>query len=70
MMEREVLTVHEVARLFGMSERWVYSMVALDRIPGSFRVGKRIFFSRPAIERLLGERIDVEPNRDGGAEGK
>lgn len=69
-IERRTLTVAEVARLLGMSERWIYDLAALGRLPGVIRVGRRILFSRAAIEQLLGERIEIEPIRAGGEEGK
>ena len=61
-MERETLTVNEVAELLGCGRNLVYEMAKTGRLPGVLRLGRRIVVSRRAIEKLLEGRPDVGEN--------
>lgn len=53
-MERITLTVEEVATMLGISLSLTYSMVRKKEIPHK-KVGARILFHKPTIERWLTE---------------
>jgi excisionase family DNA binding protein len=53
-MEREVLTVEEVAKRLGLGRNSAYEGVARGEIP-SIRVGRRILVPRVAIDRMLAQ---------------
>lgn len=51
-MERDVLSVREVAERLGLNVKSVYSGIRVGEIP-SLRVGGRILIPRAALARLL-----------------
>lgn len=59
-MERQTVTVGEVARMLGIGRNSAYEAVRRGEIP-TLRIGKRILVPRAALEGLLagGERLGV-----------
>lgn len=51
---RVTFDVREVAALTGLSTDSIYEGARTSEIPGAIRVGRRLLFSRAAIERWLG----------------
>ena len=51
-IEKLVWTVEDVARALGVSERHVYKLISMDRIPYS-KVGRRTVFLRSRITEWL-----------------
>lgn len=52
-VERQVYSVVEASRLFGVSRGEIYKAVASGELP-SIRVGKMILLTKAEIHRLLG----------------
>jgi len=50
---RLTMDVAEVARAIGVSKDTVYEGARTGDVPGSLRVGRRLLFSRAAIERWI-----------------
>lgn len=51
--KRLTMDVAEVSRTIGVSKDSVYEAARTGEIPGSLRVGRRLLFSRAAIERWI-----------------
>jgi excisionase family DNA binding protein len=58
-MERETLTVREVARLLGVGKNCAYDAIRRGQVP-SVRIGKRIVIPRSAFQRMLDEAAPVQ----------
>ena len=50
-----VMDVREVAEMFGIHENKIRDLAHAGKIPGAFRLDKRILFSRTRVERFLSE---------------
>ena len=50
--EKLVLSVAEAAKIVGISDRYMYSLVKTEGFP-TIRIGKRLLVSRPGLERWL-----------------
>ncbi|GIW12571.1 MAG: hypothetical protein KatS3mg062_0010 [Tepidiforma sp.] len=50
---RQALSIREVAELLGCSTGHVWNLAQRGELP-SFRLGKRLFIPREAVERLFG----------------
>ncbi len=50
--EKITLTAEEVSHIMGMSKRFVYELAQRGELPCR-RFGKKVLFSRVAIERLM-----------------
>ncbi len=59
-MERRTLTVPEVAQMLGLSRNSAYKAAREGQIPGVIRIGERYMVPRSVVEKLLGERLDLE----------
>lgn len=58
----EFLSVRDVARILGVSQRWVYDRIGTDRLPASVRIG--LFYKFPkdqfhAWKRKIGAPSNV-----------
>ncbi|MCW3039048.1 MAG: helix-turn-helix protein [Solirubrobacterales bacterium] len=51
-----LLTPKEAAELLGVRTSWVYEAVRQGQLP-CLRLGRHIRFSRPSLERWLGEQL-------------
>ena len=64
---RATMTIEEVAAVLGLARSTAYDLAKADRLPiPVIRAGKRIFVSRPLVERVLaGEdvRRSADPNQ-------
>ena len=54
--DRLVLSVPEVARMLGRSERWVYEMIQARLIPGR-KIGGSVFVPRVKFVNWLNEDV-------------
>ncbi len=61
-MERRTVTVPEAARLLGISRSAAYAAAGRGELPGLVRIGKRFLIPRAAIEKLLGEQVQIAGN--------
>jgi excisionase family DNA binding protein len=52
--EKITLTAEEVSQIMGMSKRFVYELAQRGELPCR-RFGKKVLFSRVAIEQLMEE---------------
>lgn len=55
--EKITLTAEEVSQIMGMSKRFVYELAKRGELPCK-RFGKKVLFSRVAIERLMEETAE------------
>ena len=61
----EICSVSDVLTVFPISRATIYRMAAQGRLP-SFRVGRRVLFSRSHLLRWLdGELVGQSSNREG-----
>ncbi|MFY9780845.1 MAG: helix-turn-helix domain-containing protein [Candidatus Baltobacteraceae bacterium] len=51
--ERATLNAAQLASLLGINLKLVYQGHARREIPGGFKIGRRLLFSRAAIQRFL-----------------
>lgn len=51
----EVLTADEAAQLLRISRKAVYAAANRDEIPGAFRIGRSVRFSRAALVAWMGQ---------------
>lgn len=61
-IERQTLTIEEVAALLGISRNSAYQAVASGQIP-VLRLGRRLLIPRAALERLLADTKASQPDR-------
>jgi len=60
-LQRRTYTIEEVADLFGLNRNTAYAMARADELPvPTIKIGKRMFVSRAALDRLL-DSPDAEP---------
>lgn len=59
-MERRTLTIPEVARLLGLSKNTAYQAARNGAIPGVLHIGDRYMVPRGVVEKLLGEKLELE----------
>ena len=59
---RTAMTTKEIARLLHISEREIYKLAALNRIP-HFKIGCSIRFDPPAVATWLEARMLATPER-------
>ncbi len=52
-LSKQTLNAHEIARILGINVKGVYEGHARGEIPGGFKIGRRLLFSRAAVERFL-----------------
>lgn len=53
MEQLDVYTVDELASMLRMSRRSVWEHIRKGHIPGSFKIGRRVFVRREGIEKLM-----------------
>lgn len=58
--DRDWLTVHEVAAEYPFSPRWLYNQRYLRQGPPAAKVGKRLLYSRRAIEAWLAAQVKAQ----------
>ena len=52
-MIKQTLTVHETAKLLGISRGTAYQLAKEGKLPGALRLGRRIVVSKKALELFL-----------------
>ena len=52
-MQRDLYTVDELSQLFSMSRRSVWEHIRKGHIPGGFKVGRRVYVKRDAVEKMM-----------------
>ena len=63
--EKKTLTVVEAAAMLSIGRALAYDLAAQGRLPGAFRLGRRILVSRIALEKFL-EMGGGESSSSGG----
>jgi excisionase family DNA binding protein len=53
-----VYSAQEIMRLLGLSKNLIYKAVERNQLPGIIRVGKRILFSKQAIDAMLASGVN------------
>jgi excisionase family DNA binding protein len=56
--EKVVYSAQEIMRLLGLSKNLIYKAVERNQLPGIIRVGKRILFSKQAIDAMLASGVN------------
>lgn len=52
-MIKQTVTVHEAAKLLGISRATAYQLAKEGKLPGALRLGRRIVVSKKALELFL-----------------
>jgi excisionase family DNA binding protein len=60
-MQRQTLTVKEVANYLGVHTDTIYTMVKANQVP-HLKVGKRILFTQESIELWMTEQVKKSMN--------
>jgi excisionase family DNA binding protein len=63
--EKVVYSAQEIMRLLGLSKNLIYKAVERNQLPGIIRVGKRILFSKQAIDAMLASGVNPMERGDG-----
>lgn len=64
MFEKKVLTPHEIAEVLGLSYRGACALARRGALPGVFRIGRRYYIPKSALEELLRCRIGISETRE------
>lgn len=65
-MERLTLTVPEAARMLGLSRNAAYAAARKGELP-CIKIGERYMVPRSALEKLLGEKVELDQSVQGAA---
>ena len=53
----ELMTVSDIAAKLCMTRHAVHGMVSRNEVPGLFRIGRRLRFNKPLVERWIKQRL-------------
>jgi excisionase family DNA binding protein len=60
-----VYTAEEVMRLLGLSKNSIYKAIRENSLPGVMRIGRRVIFSKQAMDKMLASGINPMATGDG-----